>query len=75
MSKNGRELPSRERGPPFYVAVNHVAVNHVNPVRLISTFYQIQGMHRLSNIEKTQHIETFDFESRSTILIPRKYDG
>ena len=32
MSKNGRELPSRERGPPFYVAVNHVAVNHVNPV-------------------------------------------
>ena len=32
MSKNGTELPSRERGPPFYVAVNHVAVNHVNPV-------------------------------------------
>ena len=32
MSKNGRELPSRERGPPFYVAVNHVAVNHVTPV-------------------------------------------
>ena len=41
MSKNGRELPSRERGPPFYVAVNHVAVNHVNPVN-IDDFFTIR---------------------------------
>ena len=42
MSKNGRELPSRERGPPFYVAVNHVAVNHVTPVRFRSLVAEIQ---------------------------------
>ena len=34
MSKSGTELPSRERGPPFYVAVTHVAVKHVTPVIL-----------------------------------------